>query len=93
MGVIERFHDAVLDQRSDAVVAEFVAEGFRVVVSVGSEAPRTPVTDATWIQYLYQECGWKDRRIPVWNERRPPTEYRPMILRNSNHCTRRKRTV
>ena len=31
VGVIERIHDAVLDQRADAVFAEFVAEGFRVV--------------------------------------------------------------
>jgi len=38
MGVIERVHDPVLDQRSDAVVAEFAAEGFHVVASVGGEA-------------------------------------------------------
>lgn len=40
MGVIEWIHDPVLDQRSDAVFAEFVAEGFCVVSSVGSEAPQ-----------------------------------------------------
>jgi len=38
VSVIEWIHDPVLDQRSDAVFAEFVAEGFRVIASVGGEA-------------------------------------------------------
>lgn len=40
MRVIERVHDPVLDQRSDTVLTEFVAEGFRVIASVSSEAPQ-----------------------------------------------------
>ncbi len=40
MSVIERIHDPVLDQRSDAVFPEFVAEGFCVIASVGGEAPQ-----------------------------------------------------
>jgi len=36
MGVIERAHDPVLDQRSDTVLTEFVTEGFRVVFLRGS---------------------------------------------------------
>ena len=40
MSVIERVHDSVLDKRSDAVVAEFVAEGFRVVATVSGETPQ-----------------------------------------------------
>ena len=40
MGVIEWIRDSVLDQRSDAVLMEFVAERFRVVAAISSEAPQ-----------------------------------------------------
>jgi len=40
MGVIERIHDLVFDQWSDAVFAEFIAKGFRIVATVSSEAPQ-----------------------------------------------------
>ena len=40
VGVIERVHDPVFNQRSDAVFAEFVAEGLRVVAAISSEAPQ-----------------------------------------------------
>jgi len=33
VGVIERIHDPMFNQRSDAVFAEFIAEGLRVVVT------------------------------------------------------------
>ena len=38
VGVIEWVHDPVFDQRSDAVFAQFVAEGFRVVAAISGEA-------------------------------------------------------
>ena len=38
VGVIEWVHDPVFNQRSDAVFAEFIAEGFRIVAAISSEA-------------------------------------------------------
>lgn len=40
VSVIEWVHDPVLDQRSDAVFAEFVTEGFSVVSTISGEAPQ-----------------------------------------------------
>ena len=40
VGVIERIHDPVFNQGSDAVVAEFVTECFGVVAAISSEAPQ-----------------------------------------------------
>ena len=40
MGVIEWIHDPMFDQRYDAVVTEFVAEGFGVVAAICNEAPQ-----------------------------------------------------
>jgi len=37
VGVIEWIHDPVFDQRSNAVVTEFIAEGFGIVPTVCSE--------------------------------------------------------
>ena len=36
MGLIDRVHDPVLDQRSDVVFAEFIVKGFGVIASVGN---------------------------------------------------------
>ena len=46
VGVIERIHDPVFDQRSDAVFAEFIAEGFRIVATIGDEAPQVAATSS-----------------------------------------------
>ncbi len=40
VGVIKRIHDPVFDQRSDAIFAEFVAEGFGVIAAISGEAPQ-----------------------------------------------------
>lgn len=40
VGVIERIHDPVFDQRTDGVGPEFIGEGFRVVASVGGKTPQ-----------------------------------------------------
>jgi len=40
VGVIERIHNPVFNQRSDAVFSEFIAEGLHVVAAISSEAPQ-----------------------------------------------------
>ena len=37
MSVIERGEDAMFDQRANAVVTEFIAEGFRIVATISGE--------------------------------------------------------
>jgi len=37
MCVIEWIHDTMFDQRSDAIFAEFVAEGFRIIATISCE--------------------------------------------------------
>jgi len=70
MGVIERIHDPVLDQRSDAVVAEFVAEGFGVVAAVGSEAPQVARIPAGDLRADLRIVSLRGRRVDVGDVQR-----------------------
>lgn len=71
-------YDAVLDQRSDAVLAEFVAEGFRVVASVGSEAPEVAGVSAGNL--------WTDLRIVFLARYKVGSSHRSQAVTKSERC-------
>ena len=70
VGVIKWIHDTVFDQRSDAVFAEFLAEGFRVVATIGGKAPQVVGVAPGDLRADLRVVFLRGRRVNVGNVQR-----------------------
>jgi hypothetical protein len=54
--VIEWIHDPVLDQGSEAVFTEFIAEGFHIIASVRGEVPHVDGVSTGNLGPIFASC-------------------------------------